>query len=264
MLYEKKNDGQLTAELFKSPTSEFRGFPFWAWNGAVDDGEVVDQVDIFKEMGFGGFYMHVRQGLETEYLGPGFMKAVRDCVDKAKDLGLYACLYDEDRWPSGCAGGMVTKDIRYRARYLLSVCSPLDEYTEDPEVAYREGVALYLASFRPELGEDGRLNSYAKCDHEDGEGMRRFYLATQEAGMPRFNYQTYVDTMSREAIDKFIEITHESYYREDPCQLCLRRQRYEQARRCKRHLRNTRGGVGKRRYDLYSAYGDQGKIALSI
>ncbi len=28
-------------------------------------------------------------------------------------------LYDEDRWPSGAAGGYVTRDVRYRARHLL-------------------------------------------------------------------------------------------------------------------------------------------------
>ena len=28
-------------------------------------------------------------------------------------------LYDEDRWPSGYGGGYVTKDSRYRMRFLV-------------------------------------------------------------------------------------------------------------------------------------------------
>ena len=127
MLYKRKDEKRLDPKLFEDPSSEYRGFPFWAWNGKVDDGEVVSQVGIFKEMGFGGFHMHVRQGLETEYLGKGFMNTVKECVQKAKELDLYACLYDEDRWPSGAAGGLLTSDKRYRQRHLLMTASPLSE-----------------------------------------------------------------------------------------------------------------------------------------
>ena len=32
MLYKKNLSKELSEELFKSPTSEYRGTPFWAWN----------------------------------------------------------------------------------------------------------------------------------------------------------------------------------------------------------------------------------------
>lgn len=36
-------------------------------------------------------------------------------------------LYDEDRWPSGSAGGMVTREPRYRAMFLeMNQFSPQD------------------------------------------------------------------------------------------------------------------------------------------
>ena len=38
---------------------------------------------------------------------------------KAKEEDMLAYLYDEDRWPSGAAGGYVTEDIRFRSRFLL-------------------------------------------------------------------------------------------------------------------------------------------------
>ncbi len=31
---------------------------------------------------------------------------------------MLAYLYDEDRWPSGAAGGLVTKNLKYGIRYL--------------------------------------------------------------------------------------------------------------------------------------------------
>lgn len=33
MLYPKNQRKTLSRELFKNPTSEYRGAPFWAWNG---------------------------------------------------------------------------------------------------------------------------------------------------------------------------------------------------------------------------------------
>ena len=66
-----------------------------------------------KEMGFGGFFMHSRTGLETEYLGEEWFRLINRCAEYGKERGLMPWLYDEDRWPSGSAGGMVTQEEKY-------------------------------------------------------------------------------------------------------------------------------------------------------
>ena len=63
--------------------------------------------------------MHSRDGLDTAYLGDEFMEVVKRCADKAKDENMLACLYDEDRYSSGFAGGLLTKNRRYSERQLL-------------------------------------------------------------------------------------------------------------------------------------------------
>jgi hypothetical protein len=64
--------------------------------------------------------MHVRTGLDTEYMGSEFMDMIRACVDYAEKRNMLACLYDEDRWPSGAAGGTVMKDHpEYKAQHIL-------------------------------------------------------------------------------------------------------------------------------------------------
>jgi hypothetical protein len=69
--------------------------------------------------------MHVRVGLDTEYMGSEFMDMVRACVDYAEKREMLACLYDEDRWPSGCAGGKVTKDHpEYKGKHVLFTSYP--------------------------------------------------------------------------------------------------------------------------------------------
>ena len=40
------------------------------------------------------------------------MQLIRACTDKAKGEKMLAWLYDEDRWPSGAAGGIVTGETK--------------------------------------------------------------------------------------------------------------------------------------------------------
>ena len=126
MVYKKNERKHLNAELFKNPTSEYRAAPFWSWNGKLEKAALKRQIAQFKEMGFGGFHMHCRAGMSTEYLSDEFMKLIKACVKKAKKEDMLAWLYDEDRWPSGFAGGIVTKEEKYRGRHLVfSISSSL-------------------------------------------------------------------------------------------------------------------------------------------
>ena len=97
MLYDKnRNNPQLDRELFKNPTAEYRGTPFWAWNCELDEKELLRQIDVFKEMGLGGFHMHVRTGMATAYLSDEFMKLIKSCTNHAKKNNMLVWLYDED------------------------------------------------------------------------------------------------------------------------------------------------------------------------
>ena len=104
---------------FKHPGSEYRGAPFWAWNGKLEPEELRRQIRVMHRMGLGGFFMHSRVGLATAYMSNEWMDCVKACVDEARKLNMRAWLYDEDRWPSGAAGGLVTRNPKYRSRSLI-------------------------------------------------------------------------------------------------------------------------------------------------
>ena len=108
------------SQLFRRPSAEYRGCPLWSWNNKLNEDNLLAQIDDFEEMGMGGFHIHSRVGLDTEYLGGEFMDLVTKCVRKAGEKNLLACLYDEDRWPSGCAGGKVVAGRpEYKLQHLL-------------------------------------------------------------------------------------------------------------------------------------------------
>ena len=105
---------------FLNPPPEYRGAPLWCWNTRLRRDQLLRQIGYFQEMGMGGFHMHSRVGLDTPYMGEEFMEHVQACVLEAKSRGLLACLYDEDRWPSGAAGGLVVADNPdFKALHLL-------------------------------------------------------------------------------------------------------------------------------------------------
>lgn len=218
MFYKKNTEKQLNNELFKNPTSEYRGTPFWAWNCKLDKDELCRQIDVFKQMGLGGFHMHVRTGMATPYLSDEYMNIVKCCVEKAKSENMLAWLYDEDRWPSGAAGGLVTKDLEYRARYLLftnkAYVENSDTYTNtDCRCAGgRNGKGALIGVYDVVLDDDGFLNSYKRVQKDDACQGDKWY-AYVEICTPSswFNNQTYLDTLNKKAVEKFIEVTHQRY-----------------------------------------------------
>lgn len=211
MLYKKNNTKELDFELFKNPTSEYRGTPFWSWNCKLDKETLLEQIGYLKEMGFGGFHMHSRSGMATEYLSEDFFDLVKTCVDKAKSEDMLAWLYDEDRWSSGSAGGYVTKIKKFRKRFLLFTPEKQEDVLEK-EQAIELGKTYLFACYDIELDDNGKLVKSRVIDETEIANGAKWYAyvcCDRESGWT--NNQTYVDTLSKEAIDKFIQITHEAY-----------------------------------------------------
>lgn len=218
MLYKKNSAPTLTDELFKNPTCEYRGTPFWAWNSDLKAEELCRQIDIFKEMGLGGFHMHVRTGMSTNYLSDEFMSLIKCCAEKADKEHMLAWLYDEDRWPSGAAGGLVTKDEEYRARCLLMTPVPCDnsesesKFVDSRAEGGREGKGYLIACYDIVLDENGYLKDYRIIDENaETEGTKWYAYLKIHTPSPWYNNQTYLDTLNPKAVKRFVEVTHERY-----------------------------------------------------
>lgn len=208
--------------LFKNPPNEFRGAPFWSWNCKLEKEELMRQLDVYQEMGIGGFHIHCRTGLETPYLGEEYMDMVKASVEKAKTDGMKVWLYDEDRWPSGFGGGLVTENPEYRMQYLLFTPRPygtveIEESNECNANASRAENGELLARYAVTLDAAGCLEEFRRLaeDEEITPHASRLtiWYAYLEKAMPSpwFNGQTYVNTLKKAATERFIETTHEAY-----------------------------------------------------
>jgi hypothetical protein len=201
-----KNEKPLAEENFKNPSCEYRAAPFWGWNNKLNAEELVWQIEKLKQLGFGGFHMHVRTGLATEYLGDDYMSIVGACVEKARTEKMLAWLYDEDRWPSGAAGGIVTKNEKYRQRHLL--------LTRHAYVGNSNRIenGILLACFDITLNTEGLLKQYRRINENDTvSGFKLYAYIESDRTSPWYNNQTYVNTLDPEAVKEFISVTHECY-----------------------------------------------------
>lgn len=218
MLYPRKNDAHLAPELFKNPGREYRGTPFWAWNCELKKEELLWQLEVLKKMGLGGAHMHVRTGMATPYLSDEHMDLVKACVEKCRQEDMLAWLYDEDRWPSGAAGGLVTRDPERRACQLLITDRPYgtaDEQSENVHMSgesVRSGNGCLLACYDIQLDENGCLIS-GRPIAVDAPARGKKWYAYVETALPNpwYNNQTYANTLDKKTIQKFIDITYERY-----------------------------------------------------
>ena len=205
-------------ELFRNPPARYRGTPFWAWNCKLNEEQIEKQVEYFKKMGMGGFHIHVRTGLDTPYMGKEYLHAVKTCMEKAKQEGMLTYLYDEDRWPSGVAGGVVTKKDSFRGRHLFFKPRYHDRSVLNPRQNSPKE-RIWLVSYEITL-ESGYLKEARMLSEEesknpecDPEKIWDLYLELRPKE-PTFNNESYVDTLNPEATREFIEATHELYYQE--------------------------------------------------
>lgn len=198
-----------TENRLRCPEAAYRGKPFWSWNGKLEEAELLRQIDALKEMGFGGFFMHSRTGLITEYLGEEWFRLIRRCAEYGAEQGMEAWIYDEDRWPSGTCGGVVTRDRQYRMRFI-------SEYDSDEEALACPEVEGILERWALRL-EDGEL-----CDARPVENAAEvpagyvYAVYAEELFRPTnfYNGETYLDAMNPEAVAVFLHSTLDRYAQE--------------------------------------------------
>ncbi|MGF7140638.1 type 1 glutamine amidotransferase family protein [Roseimarinus sediminis] len=174
-------DQTISHATFTNPPASYRSFPFYSLNDSLNPEELREQIRSFAEAGMGGFYLHSRDGLLTEYLGDDWWQAIDAAVDEANKLGLEASFYDEDKWPSGYAGGSIPRmGEAFRAKSLARI------------------------------SKNTRLPAGAEIIKSDDH--YHYIIHTAPMGNPIFNGTAWVDLMNPMVVDSFLQSTHKLYF----------------------------------------------------
>jgi hypothetical protein len=170
---------------------------------------------------------------EIIYLSDHFMDLVQVAVQEADRLGMSVILYDEAMYPSGSAGGMVVKDNpEYASRGLKMIEYPITG-NEEVLIDLAHDETLVSAQAVQKLSPTSiQIDSTILLDAQDGKVI--FTPPNNE----KWSILTFIETFSKgtirgihfgeddgeenappsgdllnpEAVQKFIRLTHETYY----------------------------------------------------
>jgi len=194
--------------------------PFWAWNDKLEKEELSLQIGDMASRGMSGFFIHSREGLETEYLSGEWMDCVRHSIAEAEKNNLDVWIYDEDKWPSGSAGGIVSAadPRRFTARALTAeLLTPSRQeacvFLEENLLA--EGTAAVYA-LRVSSDDPSRLESFVRCRSVSdlpGEDRLILLILRVEISGPSewYNGLAPTDNLNPDAVSCFLDVTHEKY-----------------------------------------------------
>ncbi|MBN2559136.1 MAG: hypothetical protein JXB33_10320 [Clostridia bacterium] len=190
-------------KAFLNPEAIDRSAPFWSWNDRMDTAEAKAQASDMIRKGMGGYFMHSRVGLESEYLGSEWMDSVQACVEQAREDGTYAWLYDEDRWPSGAAGGLVTRDIKENWAKGISIRFYGERHPEN-EILYTYAAVM----------KEGTIDSFRLLGAGERKDEGETYIHIQLDYVPPsewYNNTPPADNLNKDTVRKFIETSYEPY-----------------------------------------------------
>lgn len=158
----------------KNPPNKYRPAPFWSWNEKLDINETAAQVREMENVGIGGYFMHARGGLQTEYMSDEWFDNVKATLRKGKKLGMQSWGYDENGWPSGFGSGLVNGlGLKYQQKYL--------RYEETDTPVNNNNTIINLTHNNKNIHFYYEVNPF------------------------------YIDTLDGEVVSEFIRVTHQAY-----------------------------------------------------
>lgn len=231
---------------WKCPTMRQRIKPFWFWNGDMNEAEIDHQLREMKDQGLGGAFICARQGQTIAYLNNQWFNRIAYACRKAKEYGLEVWLYDEYPYPSGVSGGEVLLRHPEAGHTVLSI-QTFDAVGEE-ETEFDLGWEKVMYARAVKKLPDGSLDWNDTIDITEDIGILQPQEIYQKTGLTAYNmkrffsygpthilhvvlpagewklvicsskalddfkyYGNYFDPCNKEAVQTFIETTHEKY-----------------------------------------------------
>ncbi len=212
---------------FRNPEAVFRPIASFGFGKGSGVPSWAARLSDIRDLGFGGIITSVPS---QNYLkGEEEWEALRRTVCESMDRGLLVWIYDEKGFPSGDAGGLVLEGHpEYEAWGLYYMAT---ESNDEVEMFLPKGHIVYLKALRKENGklqletavdlkEALDENRYIRWKSKGEESWKiiaffekELYEGTFAASSFVKEARRYINIMDREAVRRFIEVTHEEYFK---------------------------------------------------
>jgi hypothetical protein len=237
------NPTRFDPQLFSDPPRAYRplqivhGFDGMLRDRAKLAGEdgIEERLDKLAALGLGGVVANV--SFQDYLVSPRQWEIYRHGLRAAAARGMELWWYDEKGYPSGTAGGLVTRaHPEYAALglacYRLELTGPAEAVFPRPPSCR---ALVWAGAFQGDLREVRRDRLIDLSDRADAAGTLRWsapagawtilYLAERvmyegtHSAANVFELKQYVNLLDREATAEFIRVTYDAYLRETPPEL---------------------------------------------
>jgi len=185
---------------------------------------IVQDLDNVKKQGINAISIEGTFGSPSPYLSDGYMETVKFMVSELKKRGMHMWIIDEGQYPSGFAGGLISKrapEVRMQG-VIMAKRIPLQNNESITDQALTSNIISAVA-----LNQDTRESrnvdvSSGKLNWKGMPGKWTITLAehryktsvTRSATNPTHGKDTtnsLIDYLDPAATGKFLEFTHEQY-----------------------------------------------------
>jgi hypothetical protein len=212
----------LSKDEFKEPSIKYWPRPLWFWNNTTVTSEgIEEQMQAYKDLcGYRGFgILPFGKEFKPEYLIEDYFRVYGKALEKAKELGLTMCLYDEYGFPSGGIGLHGGDGIaRFEQQFSEQTIKRLDkiEDTITGPIVYdikipTTGKLMSAMALNTKTLERIDLTKQIsgenlKWNIPSGEWRIMIFMCVKD---PDY----IVDYLDPNAVKNFIKMTHDEYYK---------------------------------------------------
>ncbi len=213
---------------FSTPLDEYKSRPLWFWNDSLQNitKEQIREIMVNSKEQSGYFGFGILPNWIDNYMSDKYLELYEYALQTAKELGMKMCLYDENGFPSGSAGGLLPEQYpedtlkrldksegTFSGGQTADIMIPQGEYS-----AYMGAVAMNMSTNEIVDISDYAVNNtrvqYTLPDGDDEWKVMAF--ATVKSDTDNLRGGERVDYLDKTAVDHLIEITHQAYYDEFP------------------------------------------------
>ena len=150
-----------------------------AITGKPTEEKIFEYLKRLSDNGIEQVMLYPRSGCEIEYLSEDWFNTIEVFVRFAKKLDMRVWLYDDFNWPSGDAGGRVTKIERFRLKAIQFRGDAVGKISSKS----RHNSGLFGEKYFPDLLSGEAVDYFIKCTHEEYYKRLGAYFGTKIKGV---------------------------------------------------------------------------------